>query len=343
MSQSVVVFTDTWGLPQILRTLPREMLCGVVAASIRPHQHSQMQENLRGTGLSLMVQPKMSSAAYSSFLKQIGELRPDWILINSYSMLLPEEVLSIPRNGALNIHGALLPRYRGANPTQWAIIRGERETGVTLHRAVATCDAGEIFAQRSVPIDFEDTWVHVNSKLERVTEQILCEDLPLVLRHALKPCVQNEAEALVMRRRTPQDGQIDWELPVIEIYNLIRALVSPLPGAFYLNGGERVVVDRYRTVAEVAWMKFEGPGKRGEGSGRMRVVRPTPDENGNRGLVFELIGKRRRGEIAELDWEASSCVVRADRRLTAPVMNELESFARNELGMHTVLVANDDP
>ncbi|MEI6837229.1 MAG: formyltransferase family protein, partial [Alcaligenaceae bacterium] len=154
----ILIFGDIPGIPQLLRHIPAEHLIGTVCAAIRPQYHDPLSDIAAFHELPLIIQPKVNSADYANFKVAIKQLAPDLILVNSYSMIVREDVLALARLGGINIHGALLPRYRGCNPTQWAILNGETLTGVTMHEMSAGLDEGAIIDQREVPLFFEDTW-----------------------------------------------------------------------------------------------------------------------------------------------------------------------------------------
>ena len=252
----MLVFGADVGVSQLLRHLPSGIVCGIVAAGIRPSQHRILQEIARKIQLPFLVQPRATSIEYTSFVEQVRRLQPDLILVSSYSMLLRLEVLSIPSCGAVNIHGALLPEYRGANPVQWALLNDETETGVTMHYMNEGFDSGDIIAQRHVPIYFEDTWHEIYARLGIETEGLLSEELPKLLSGTNTRQAQDENRAHHWRRRHPEDGLIDWQQNPRQIYNLIRALVKPLPGAFYINAsGNRIVLNEYMAIEEVVALK----------------------------------------------------------------------------------------
>ena len=181
MSIRVLAFGDDHGTPQMIRHLPPGALVGIVAAAIRPQQHAELARLAAAQGVPFLIQPRPTSLAYASFEEQVRDLAPELILVYSYSMLLHAEVLCIPRRGAINIHGALLPEYRGPNPMQWALLNGETETGVTLHYMTTECDAGDIIAQRRVPILFTDTWRDVLARVTEATNTLLSEELSQLL------------------------------------------------------------------------------------------------------------------------------------------------------------------
>jgi methionyl-tRNA formyltransferase len=244
----VLLFGDTVGLPRLLRVLDPEVVQAVVRAEIRPKQERELTELGHSHGLPVLVQPRQGSDAYPVFVERVRAIAPRMIVVDSYSMLLPPDVLAIPPLGAVNVHYAPLPRYRGPNPTQWAIINGERETAVTIHLMTDEVDAGDILAQRLVPIAFEDTWVDVHARLDAAAEDLLGDQLPRILTGRVRRRPQDEELATRSKRRSREDGLIDWDSTVVRIHDLVRALVPPLPGAYYLSSGQEVVIDRYLTV-----------------------------------------------------------------------------------------------
>jgi len=157
---------------------------------------------------------------------------PDFLFSFYYRRLLPVAVLETARRGALNLHGSLLPKYRGRCPTNWVLIHDERETGVTLHYMVARADAGDIVAQRRVPIDDDDTALTLYRKQCQATGDLLREVVPQ-LRDGSAPRRPNDiAHGSYFGGRTPADGVIDWSADARTIFNLVRAVAHPYPGAF---------------------------------------------------------------------------------------------------------------
>jgi len=253
----ILAFGDDIGVPQLFRHMPADSVVGIVCASIRPYQQKVLRMLAKSQGVPLLIQPRATENEYSQFLEDVRNLKPDIIFVNSYSMLLRNEILSIPPLGGVNIHGALLPQYRGANPIQWVIINGEFETGVTMHYMDAHFDTGDILAQRRVPILIGDTWVDLQHRITEAAEQILSEELPKILNNTIVRKPQDESCAHHYHRRKPEDGLFTWDANLINIYNLIRALVKPHPGAFYFTGGgDRIVLDEYVSLPKLAIMKY---------------------------------------------------------------------------------------
>ncbi len=169
---------------------------------------------------------------------------PDLILSVFYRSLLPGKLLDSAKIAALNLHPSLLPAYRGRAPINWVLVRGERETGITLHHMTERADAGDIVAQRRVEIAPRETALSLYRKLEREGRVLLEEILPLVERGEAPRIPQDESRAFYVGRRRPEDGWIDWARPVREIDCLVRAVAPPWPGAFAevdLGSGPRVL------------------------------------------------------------------------------------------------------
>ena len=257
MINNILVFGDDLGIPQSLKYIPSKLIRGIVVAEIRPRPHKTLQNLAERMCISCLVQPQFNSKSYQDFVEKIRHFNPDLIFVHSYSMLLRPDILTIPKYGAVNIHYALLPKYRGANPVQWAMINGELETGVTMHYMDEGIDSGDIIAQRHVPIYINDTWVDALARINAETDKMLEDEIPRLLAETNARQPQDESHAEKYPRRYPDDGLVDWQQSPYKIYNLVRALVKPLPGAFcYDDYGQRIVLDEYLTLQEVANMKL---------------------------------------------------------------------------------------
>lgn len=196
-----------------------------------------------GLPLSYCDDPRTRDLAYA-----VSLARPQLIFSFYYRALIPMEVLSLAALGAFNLHGSLLPRYRGRAPTNWAVLRGETETGATLHEMVARPDAGAIVDQSAVPILPDDTGAQVLDKVAVAAEQVLWRSLPALMAGQAPRLPNDPAEGSCFPRRRPEDGRIDWTQPAAAVYNLIRAVAPPYPGAFTELGGMRLVVAAARRL-----------------------------------------------------------------------------------------------
>ncbi|WP_114810753.1 formyltransferase [Paraburkholderia kururiensis] len=176
----------------------------------------------------------------------VSAARPDFIFSFYYRHMLPADLLALAARGAYNMHGSLLPKYRGRVPVNWAVLNGETETGATLHEMAAKPDAGAIVAQTPVPILPDDTAAQVFDKVTVAAEQTLWRVLPALLAGEAPHLPNDLAHGSYFGGRKPEDGRIDFTKPAREVYNLIRAVAPPYPGAFTDLDGQRFVIARAR-------------------------------------------------------------------------------------------------
>jgi methionyl-tRNA formyltransferase len=184
--------------------------------------------------------------------RAVAALQPDFVFSFYYRSLLGAPLLRLARRGALNMHGSLLPKYRGRAPVNWAILRGERESGATLHYMVERADAGDIVDAQAVPILLDDDAREVLAKVTVAAETVLARSLPALLAGTAPRTAQPLVAGEYFGRRRPEDGRIDWRRPALEIHNLVRAVAPPFPGAFGEVGGERWEIHRTRLSARTA-------------------------------------------------------------------------------------------
>jgi len=175
-------------------------------------------------------------------VEAVRSCAPDWIFSFYYRRMLGPELLSIPPRGAFNLHGSLLPCYRGRVPVNWAVLNGERETGMSLHRMVEKPDAGALVAQERVSILPNDTAHAVFQKLVCAGESLLLRTLPLMLAGKHEEIPLDLSAGSYFGGRRPEDGRIDWSRSAWEVHNLIRAVAPPYPGAFTEIDGKRLMV-----------------------------------------------------------------------------------------------------
>jgi methionyl-tRNA formyltransferase len=164
-------------------------------------------------------------------IEQIAATHPDFLFSFYYRSMLSSALLNIPRRGAFNMHGSLLPKYRGRAPVNWAIVKGEKETGATLHQMVEKPDAGGIVDQQSMPILENDIALDVFHKVTLAAEMTLHRALPKLIDGSEKLIPQNPTQSSYYGGRKPADGIIDWRESAANIHNLIRAVAPPYPGA----------------------------------------------------------------------------------------------------------------
>ncbi len=215
----------------------------------------------------------------SFFTHWVEDLKPDLIFSFYYRYLIPKNILDIPPMGALNMHGAYLPRYRGRCPVNWVLIHGETETGVTLHEMVEKPDAGDIVGQTRIPISATDTARTLMEKVSSAGADLLRDLLPLIREGRAPRIPQDESRATCFGGRRPEDGEIDWSRSAREIHNLIRAVTHPYPGAFTTSHGKKLLIWKATPLSETT----------GAAPGEVLSVSPLKVAAGKGGLLLEKI------------------------------------------------------
>ena len=183
--------------------------------------------NLHGIPVTLV-----NSSNQAGLMESVAALQPDFLFSFYYRFMLPPALLALANQGAFNMHGSLLPKYRGRVPINWAIIHGERETGATLHEMVAKPDAGRLVDQLAVPILPNDLAIDVFRKATVAAETVLYRSLPHLVKGTATLTTQHLASGSYYGGRKPEDGRIDWRWPAAQIHNLVRAVAPPYPGAY---------------------------------------------------------------------------------------------------------------
>jgi methionyl-tRNA formyltransferase len=177
-------------------------------------------------------------------VQQIAAVRPELLFSFYFRNMISQRVLDLPTAGALNMHGSLLPKYRGRAPVNWVLVHGEEETGVTLHYMDAKPDHGDVVAQHRVPITRDDTALTLTRKIAAAARDVLRESYPLLLAGTAPRVPQTHGSSSYFGGRKPADGEIDWTRPAESIRNLVRAVTAPWPGAFASFRGKRIFVWR---------------------------------------------------------------------------------------------------
>lgn len=190
----------------------------------------------------LLVQPPPHAIA--PFVDTLRSVRPDLIIVCSYSMMLSPPILAVPAKGAVNVHGGLLPHYRGGHVTQWAIINAEREFGVTLHYIDEGVDTGPVIAEQRFALDEADDAYSVKAKLCKAGAQLLTNWWPRLIDGTAPRVPQDESRAKYWPLRTPEEGCITWTRSASAICRLVRALCANSPGAYVEFRERRIQVRR---------------------------------------------------------------------------------------------------
>jgi UDP-4-amino-4-deoxy-L-arabinose formyltransferase / UDP-glucuronic acid dehydrogenase (UDP-4-keto-hexauronic acid decarboxylating) len=182
------------------------------------------------------------------WVKKIQELEPDILFSFYYRDLVQPPILNIPNRGCLNLHGSLLPKYRGRVPINWVLVSGEKETGVTLHYMTPRPDDGDIVCQKSILISHDDTARSLHKKAATAASEMLDEILPRILDETAPRSPQDHAIATYFGARSPRDGEIDWTWSATRVRDLVRAVSLPYPGAFSHVGDRKCL---FWAVSEV--------------------------------------------------------------------------------------------
>lgn len=247
MSSAVVFAYSEVGV-RCLRVLLRH---GVQVDGVFTHEDDLLERRWFGSVADLAREhglPLTTAAPNTDFrVARLTQQRPDFLFSFYYRHLLSEALLAAATRGALNMHGSLLPKYRGRAPVNWAILNGEMQTGASLHYMQARPDAGAVVGQQTVPILINDTALDVSLKVADAAEQLLDRLLPELIAGRAPGIAQDLQQGSYFGRRRPEDGRIRWDRPALAIHNLIRAVAPPFPGAFgACDGGTlRVLGSRY--------------------------------------------------------------------------------------------------
>ncbi|MBS0377311.1 MAG: formyltransferase [Proteobacteria bacterium] len=207
--------------------------------------YASVAETARDYGVPVITPTDANTATVEG---QVAAARPEFLFSFYYRSMLKAPLLRAARLGALNMHGSLLPRYRGRAPVNWAILNGETECGATLHYMVDRADAGDIVDQLAVPILEDDDAREVFAKVTVAAETILARSLPGLVSGAAPRRPQPVVPGQYFGRRRPEDGRIDWRWPARRVHDLVRAVAPPFPGAFADVAGERWDIHRTRLV-----------------------------------------------------------------------------------------------
>lgn len=190
----------------------------------------------------------------------VASYAPDFLFSFYYRFMIPPAVLALAPRGALNLHGSLLPRYRGRAPVNWALVEGQSETGVSLHLMTAKPDAGDLVDQERVAIDPCDTAFTLYGKLEGAARRLLDRALPALAAGTAKAVPLDLSQGSYRGGRKPADGRIDWSWSARRIYDLVRAVTHPYPGAFTTLRGRRLLVWWALPVADRSGAPAADPG-----------------------------------------------------------------------------------
>lgn len=239
--------TPQFAVPSLAALLAGpDVVVGVVCQPDRPSGRGQqvhappVKQAAQVHGIPVLQPTKLRPP---EFLEGLRAWAPDLIVVAAYGRILPKTVLDLPRLGCINVHASLLPRYRGAGPIQWSILRGETSTGVTIMQMNERMDEGDILLQRATPIGAGETHGELEPRLATLGAETLQEALALLHRGELHPTPQVHADATLAPLIKKEDGRIDWSLPAIEIARRVRAF-NPWPSAHTTWDGKMLKIHR---------------------------------------------------------------------------------------------------
>lgn len=214
------------------------ILC-LVEDSHEEQYHPKVTAIATEHSIPIFYSSEVKPSEYKNILTQI---KPDIAFAIGWRYLINEETYRIPGKGMLILHDSLLPKYRGFAPMNWAIINGEKETGVSLFYISEGVDSGPIIDQASTEISLDDTAKTVDERLIKLYEDLIIRNLPQLESGQAKGIPQDENKASYTCKRTPDDGEINWQNPALHIHNLVRGLTHPFPGAFSSLNGKKVYI-----------------------------------------------------------------------------------------------------
>lgn len=213
---------------------------------------------VKETALKYRIQVEQPPTPNSpEFIRTLKSIEPELIVVVSYGHILKPDILVLPSKGCINLHPSLLPKYRGAAPIQWAIIRGETETGITTFFMNEKMDAGDMIEQVRLSINEEETFGELEERLARLGADVLLSTVNLIESGKEKKIPQNDSEATFAPKIDPKICKVDWSEDSKHISQLIRGL-SPQPGAYCFFRGKRIKLLR------ASWVAGDSPGEAGE-------------------------------------------------------------------------------
>lgn len=254
MSMRVIFMgTPEFAVPSLESLLKSDdQVVGIITQPDRPKGRGQ---SLTSSPIKLIAERERLPLLQPTKMKDPGFLdalrawKPDLITVAAFGRILPPAILNLPPRGCINVHGSLLPKYRGAGPIQWAIINGETETGITTMLMDEGMDTGAILLQERLPINVEDTAGTLSTRLAELGGRLLIKTITQLKAGTLVPRQQDHSQATLAPLLKKEDGVIDWAMSAMAIANRVRGL-TPWPGAYTFAGKERWTIWRAEAIAE---------------------------------------------------------------------------------------------
>ena len=247
MSDAVVFAYSSVGY-ECLSVLIRR---GVNVKLVYTHEDDPNEEHWFSSVRELAEKNSIPFRTDTPSVEAVSAVKPDVIFSFYYRSMIPMNILDLAPLGAFNMHGSLLPKYRGRACVNWAVLNGETEAGVTLHHMTARADAGNIVGQEAVDIGSKETAHDVFMKIVPAAGRLLERCLDDILAGNAEGTPQDDTQATKFGRRTPADGIIDWTKSAREIHNLVRAVAKPFPGAFTFHDGHKIMIWKTRVLDSI--------------------------------------------------------------------------------------------
>ena len=219
-------------------TLPEELRLSYPKGDMHIYNYANLKEIGDKYGIPTIEIKKKNLNYY----EEIKHCAPDLILVSGWYLMLSKKIIEIPSRGCIGIHFSLLPKYAGGAPLVWAIINGEKETGITLFYFNEQIDAGDIIAQERFTIDYTDDISSVYHKATQSSKHILLENIPKLEKGITIRTKQDLSQRTVYPIRKPEEGKIDWSKSAEQIRNFVRAQTKPYPGAYSYIHGEKITI-----------------------------------------------------------------------------------------------------
>jgi methionyl-tRNA formyltransferase len=249
----VFMGTPEFAVPSLEALLiSADQVVGIVTQPDRPKGRGQqlslspVKVIAQREGLPLLQPTKMKDPG---FMAELSGWKPDVIAVAAFGRILPPAILSLPPRGCINVHGSLLPKYRGAGPIQWALINGETETGITTMLMDEGMDTGAMLLQASMAINPDDTAGSLSARLAEIGGRLLVDTLARLKAGTLAPRPQDHSQATLAPLLKKEDGAINWAMHALPIANRIRGL-TPWPGAFTFLNADRWTIWRAAAISE---------------------------------------------------------------------------------------------
>ena len=252
----IAIFGDTDGIKKLIKYIPKVNISVFICSYSRKQYFKEIEILSEKLSIPFLIQPKYNTLEFKEFIKEFKKLKINLIWSNSYSIIIRKEILQLSTLGGLNIHAAFLPANRGANPIQWAIINRNDFTGVTLHVIDNSIDTGDIVDQIKIPILIKDDWLTLKEKVESQTDFLIKRNYKNILNGNILAKKQDNNLATYNKRRNIDDGFFRWSDPIIDIFNMIRAQIYPLKGAFYLYKNNKKFINEFKTINQLLQTKF---------------------------------------------------------------------------------------